>query len=81
RTLNLLNRRIRVRTYGGVRGAEGQLAFPSTRLYSTGIKHLTFSSRSIAGQHREHKDLFNMKGLNPYCLNTGTYNCQNNFTV
>ncbi|MDT2461204.1 hypothetical protein, partial [Enterococcus avium] len=32
RTLNLLNRRIRVRTYGGVRGAEGQLAFPSTRL-------------------------------------------------
>ncbi|WP_316488357.1 hypothetical protein, partial [Enterococcus faecium] len=31
RTLNLLNRRIRVRTYGGVRGAEGQLAFPSTR--------------------------------------------------
>lgn len=26
-----MNRRIRVRTYGGVRGAEGQLAFPSTR--------------------------------------------------
>ncbi|WP_218669007.1 hypothetical protein, partial [Enterococcus faecium] len=44
---NLLNRRIRVRTYGGVRGAEGQLAFPSTRFCTTHQSLLTKSHKNL----------------------------------